>query len=77
MQYEVTMQVYNKFGVPLWAIKRALICRINLQNQYQYFDIDDAGSIFLDGKNASHIDLVQWVAGKQHCYIPFLRASPG
>lgn len=66
---------HNKHGVPLWAIKRALISRINLQTEYKRFDIDAAGNIFLDDKLSSHIDWIKWVAGKQHCYIPLMQVS--
>ena len=69
------MQACNKLGMPLWAIKCVLMCRINLQNQYQSFDINAAGHIFLDGKRLSHINLVRWAVGKQHCYIPFVNAN--
>jgi hypothetical protein len=69
------MTTCNLHGVPLWAIRRALVCRINLQTRYQRFDIDVTGNIFLDGKRSSHIDLIKWEAGKQHCYIPLMEAS--
>lgn len=67
------MQTCNKFGVPLWVIKRALICRINLQDKYQSFAIYAVGNILLDNKRVSHINLVKLAAGKQHCYIPFVK----
>jgi hypothetical protein len=68
------MKNHNKNGVPLWAIKRALICRVNLQTDYQSFAIDAAGNIFLDDQYASHLDHIRWDSSKKHFYIPLKQA---
>ena len=68
------MNTHNKNGVPLWAIKRAMICRVNLQTDYQSFSIDEAGNIFLDDQYGTHLDHIQWDANKKHFYIPLKQA---
>ena len=65
------MKDCNMHGVPLWAIKRLLICRINMnESGFQSFDIDDVGNILFDGDVASHIDLVQYDEERCWYYIP-------
>jgi len=64
------MQKTNKHGVPIWMIKRALICRVNLCAGFRYFEIDQDGNILLDNKNVSHIDRAKWDVEHQCCYIP-------
>ncbi len=66
---------HNKNVIPLWAIKRALICRVNLQEDYKSFDIDAAGNIFLDDQYTSHLDRIQWDFSKKHFFIPLTQVS--
>jgi hypothetical protein len=65
----------NRHGVPIWVIKRTLICRVNMQSTYKSFDIDVIGNIILDNKLVSHIDKVKWKLGKKYCCIPLYRAK--
>ena len=67
----LNMNEYNQHGVPLWAIKRLLICRINMnESGFQRFDIDDVGNILFNGEVASHIDKVHYDEERCWYYIP-------
>lgn len=60
----------NKHGVPLWAIKRLLICRVNLRKSgYHSFDIDKDGNVLFDGKCAAHVNDVQYDEEHHRYYI--------
>lgn len=61
---------HNINGIPLWMIKRSLVCQINLNDEFKSFSIDDDGNIFLDEKLASHIDLAVWEKPQKLCYVP-------
>ena len=70
------MQLCNANGVPLWAIKRAMICRINLQAQYKSFDIDKDGNVFFDGQYVYHVDRIKFNIEGKYCYIPHAHIAP-
>ena len=55
------MKSCNKWGVPMWAIRRLLICRVNLNKKgYKTFHITQDGRIFFDGEYGTHIDKVYY-----------------
>jgi hypothetical protein len=55
------MSKCNKQGVPMWAIRRLLICRVNLlSNGYKTFHITKSGRVFFDSKYVTHIDCIYY-----------------
>lgn len=61
----------NQYGIPLWAIRRLLICRANLiGGGYKNFEIAKDGSILLNGQYESHVDLVYYNENTQDYCIP-------